>query len=64
MDVPTLTRTTQKVEATHGVVCSLPNDAFGYFGWPTLARLDDGTLVASASGMRRQISSQAAAQRL
>ena len=52
MVVPTLTRVDQKVEATHGVVCSLPHDYFGYFGWPTVARLDDGTLVAAASGLR------------
>ena len=38
--------------ATHGVVSNYPNDFFGYFGWPTLAQLDDGTLVAAASGLR------------
>ena len=41
-----LTRMNKKVEAEHGVACSLPNEFFGYFGWPTLARMDDGTLVA------------------
>ena len=42
----------QKVEARHGVVSSFPDDFFGYFGWPTLARMEDGTLVAAASGLR------------
>ena len=41
----------QKVEARHGVVSSFPDDFFGYFGWPTLARMEDGTLVAAASGL-------------
>ena len=49
-----LTRVEKEVKATHGVVCSLPKEYFGYFGWPTLARMDDGTLVAAASGMRGQ----------
>ena len=30
----------------------MPGDSLGYFGWPTLARMDDGTLVAAASGLR------------
>jgi hypothetical protein len=46
------TQINQKVVAEHGVVCSLPNDYFGYFGWPTVTRMDDGTLVATASGFR------------
>jgi len=37
---------------THGVICSLPHERFGYFGWPSVARLDDGTLVVAASGYR------------
>ncbi len=36
----------------HGVVCSRPESRFGYFGWPSIARLGDGTLVAGASGLR------------
>lgn len=43
---------TTKLTAEHGVVCALPHDTYGYFGWPSVARLDDGTLVAVASGMR------------
>ena len=42
----------QKIDAEHGVVSSFPGDFFGYFGWPTVARMDDGTLVAAASGLR------------
>jgi len=40
------------VKARHGVVCSLPDDFYGYFGWPTVCSLDDGTLAAAASGFR------------
>ena len=42
----------RRVQAEHGVVCSLPTDLFGYFGWPSIARMDDGTLVVAASGLR------------
>ncbi len=41
-----------KLRAEHGVVCALPRETYGYFGWPTVARMEDGTLVAVASGMR------------
>ncbi|MFM8984565.1 MAG: exo-alpha-sialidase [Planctomycetia bacterium] len=40
------------LEAEHGVVCRLPGDRFGYFGWPTIARMDDGTLLVVSSGLR------------
>lgn len=40
------------VAAEHGVVCSFPTDFFGYFGWPTVARMEDGQLVVAASGLR------------
>jgi hypothetical protein len=33
--------------AEHGAVCRMPHDKFGYFGWPRVTRMDDGTLVAS-----------------
>jgi sialidase-1 len=36
----------------HGVVCSLPQEKFGYFGWPSVTRQADGTLCAVASGLR------------
>ena len=41
-----------KFSADHGIVCRLPGDRLGYFGWPTLARMGDGTLVVVSSGMR------------
>ena len=44
----------KRIDAEHGVVSSQPDDFFGYFGWPTLAKMDDGTLVAAASGLRNE----------
>jgi sialidase-1 len=38
--------------AKHGVVCRLPAAPLGYFGWPTVARLENGTLVVASSGLR------------
>lgn len=35
-----------------GVVCANPHSVFRYFGWPSVARLADGTLAAGASGFR------------
>ncbi|MFM8414218.1 MAG: exo-alpha-sialidase [Planctomycetota bacterium] len=46
---PTVDRT---LEAEHGVVCRLPDERFGYFGWPTVARMDDGRLLVVSSGLR------------
>jgi hypothetical protein len=43
---------TKELSAEHGVVCRLAGERFGYFGWPTVARLDDGTLVVASSGLR------------
>ncbi len=40
--------------AEHGTIFSLENDFFGYFGWPTVARLSDGTLLVAASGLRNE----------
>jgi hypothetical protein len=42
------------IQAEHGVVCSLPGERFGYFGWPTVARMDDGTLLVASSGLRSE----------
>lgn len=42
----------EKIEAVHGTIASFPGDFFGYFGWPTIATMDDGSLVAAASGLR------------
>lgn len=32
----------KKIEAEHGVVCSLGEERFGYFGWTSVGRMDDG----------------------
>ena len=40
------------VNAKHGIVCSVENGPGNYFGWPSVARLEDGTIVAGASGLR------------
>jgi hypothetical protein len=46
----------QHIETEHGVICSYPDDFFGYFGWPTVTRMDNGrgnsTLIVAASGLR------------
>lgn len=41
-----------RLNAEHGIVCRLPGERLGYFGWPTVTRLDDGTLVVASSGLR------------
>jgi hypothetical protein len=47
------TTTTRKLNAEHGVVCRLPQtERFCYFGWGTVVRMDDGTLVECSSGFR------------
>jgi len=43
---------TAQLVSEHGVVCRLQNEKLGYFGWPTVARLDDGTLIVASSGLR------------
>ena len=42
----------KKIEAEHGVICAMENEFLGYFGWPSVARLNGSTLVAVASGLR------------
>lgn len=34
------------------VICSNPNSMHNYFGWPSVARLQDGSLMTVASGFR------------
>jgi hypothetical protein len=41
-----------KLDAEHGVVASYPDQFFGYFGWPTVGRMDDGQLFVATSGLR------------
>lgn len=38
--------TEKKLDATHGVVCRKPGEKFGCFAWPTVARMDDGSLFS------------------
>ncbi len=40
------------LQAEHGVVADYAGEFFGYFGWPTVTRMDDGTLIVSSSGLR------------
>jgi len=44
----------KKLNAEHVTICRLPGDRLGYFGWPTVGRLDDGTLMAASSGLRSE----------
>jgi len=44
----------KRVKAEHGIVCRLPGERFGYFGWPSIARMEDGTLVVASSGLRTE----------
>lgn len=46
------TQTNERIPAEHGVAANYADQFFGYFGWPTVARMDDGTLIVSASGLR------------
>ena len=41
-------------EATHGIVNRVQGSVFGYQGWPTVARDENGTLYAVVSGFRVQ----------
>lgn len=40
------------LKVRHGVICRTPNQHFGYWGWPSVAKMEDGTLVAACSGFR------------
>jgi len=44
----------QSLVAEHGIVCRLPGERLGYFGWPTVARLEDGRLMVASSGLRSE----------
>ena len=52
VDVSGTKRIARKVVADHGIVCALPKERYGYFGWPSIARTDDGVLFVAASGFR------------
>ena len=45
----------KRLSAEHGILYSRGNDTlFGYFGWPTVIKLDERRLLAGASGFRTQ----------
>lgn len=44
----------KRVAAEHGVVCRIRGESFGYFGWPSIARTEDGTLLVASSGLRSE----------
>ncbi len=44
----------KRLDAEHGIICRLPGERLGYFGWPSVARFQDGTLLAVSSGLRSQ----------
>lgn len=47
-------RRDEALNAEHGAVCSLPEQFYGYFGWPCVARLENGALLVAASGLRHE----------
>ncbi len=42
------------ISAEHGIICRRPGERFGYFGWPTVARMADGALAVASSGLRAE----------
>jgi hypothetical protein len=52
--LPPASESGRKLSAEHGVVCRMPGERYGYFGWPTIARMDDGRLVVASSGLRAE----------
>ena len=44
----------KRLTSKHGTVCRLSGQRFGYFGWPTITRMEDGTLAVVCSGLRTQ----------
>ena len=44
----------KRLRAEHGIVCRLPGERLGYFGWPTVARMEDGRLLVASSGLRTE----------
>ena len=41
-----------RIEASHGWIVRRPDEIFGYYAWPSVARMDSGELVAVCSGGR------------
>lgn len=44
----------KSVAGEHGIICRLAGERLGYFGWPTVARADDGALLVASSGLRSE----------
>ncbi len=44
----------KRLSGSHGTIGRIPGERLGYFGWPTVARLDDGTLMVACSGLRAE----------
>ncbi len=44
----------KRLTAEHGIICRLPGEKLSYFGWPTVARGDDGALMVISSGLRSE----------
>ena len=42
----------KRLKSHHGVICRLPKKPLGYFGWPSIARSEDNTLIVVSSGLR------------
>ncbi|MCD4825368.1 MAG: glycoside hydrolase [Phycisphaerae bacterium] len=41
-----------QLNAKHGTICSMPDERFGYFGWPTVAKTSENSLIVGSSGLR------------
>lgn len=41
-----------KPQLEHGIICSMPNERFGYFAWTSVGRMENGEIVAVSSGLR------------
>ena len=46
--------TTITPEVTHGIVNRVQNSMFGYQGWPSIARDENGTIYVVSSSFRTQ----------
>lgn len=42
----------KKINAEYGVIMTNAGSPFRYYGWPSVAKLDNGDIVAASSGMR------------
>ena len=42
----------KKIQVENSIICQNNDSIFNYYGWPSIARLPDGTLAMAASGNR------------